>query len=385
MSIDKTTVLLFDSNLNELLGLRGTQFGTQRLSFYLDVMICYYQGNTEELNRIVADFNSLNPKANHDIAFLVAQLRLDLRKGKFDLIKINSALDLLNRANAEDASLDFALWTGELYFVVSSLYALIEDFENSKNYALKSAFELKNIGAKRKAVRARMNALASESSLRPNKHYISDMNFILSEAKQAGDVVSQGITLMNLTREYQKLGLFNISLKYANRAVAVLRKTNGSIDYYLSLAQRAELFLQTKQLNLAYEDCEAILACQFEEARNAVVVLQEKFKLEFSIENLKNRELTLTPTWKERLGKDDLSSLTKLEEALVYYLSKSPRSKLDICKHLYGDRLDESVSTNRLNNLLSRVRNKLPGIVEHSFGKYRLNDEFYPTSMDENI
>lgn len=304
----------------------------------------------------------------------LCELRYIIRNGAVD----KNCIDNYNQLIPSLPS----FWNGEFQFVLSNAAAILNLHELSLNYSLRSAKEFKRIGALKKSVRALMNALASESCIRPEKHYLPDLLYIYRSAKAAGDSISVGTTLINISREYQKLGLFNIAVKYANRSIAIFTRSNpAGLDYCLALTHRAYLYCEIGVYPNAAVDIEAALISNFPEVQSAVKIMSEKFlNLKFAQRTPKN-QLSNTqftnPSWTERRSEDLPKHTSKLESKLIDILIKKPQSKSELCRLLYGDRIDIFAKENRLGNLLNRVRKRHPYLIIFKNDKYYLSETPY--------
>jgi tetratricopeptide (TPR) repeat protein len=207
---------------------------------------------------------------------------------------------------------------------------------------------------------------------------LSDLHFVYREAKKSGDRTSIGTTLMNLSREYQKLGALSVAMKHSQRSVAVLSKNAGNLAYYLALVHRAHLYCELGAYADAKVDLDAALCSKFPEIHSAAKAL-ESLHPSVRLEGRANKASSgaRTATWTERLSGGDESAsvkLSKLEQRILELLSQKARSKSELIEALYGSRLSLEVTQNRLHNLMNRLRKKFPALISFGDGNYFLSE-----------
>lgn len=347
---------VIDSDLGAILGLRGSVFQDEITSWYFQIQLNYLQSDLDGLKR-------LQRELPQELTILETLLRARIAlKEKKASEKILKELETLSSDEQ---------WAGEVRFVQAAIAIELGNNESAKKYSLSAYQNLKRVGARKKAVRSLMNALAAESRIFPEKHFIPDLFHILREAKQAKDITSISNTLMNISREYQKLGAYRLSLKYANQALAKIQAHAGNKTYFLALAHRAYLFCCLEMFSNAQLDIEAVMASEFPEALAAIQIIEEKFSVKteskFSVADA-------TPAWKERQKEKVPEGMSALEQKVLDSLAKQPRSLSELGQALYGESLGLDVIANRAKNVLSRIRKREPGLIQFAAGKYRLGD-----------
>lgn len=172
---------IIESDVNGLQLLRAETFSSYQFEVYYKVFYHYLVGDHEELYKIIEILKQkvkFNPELI--IVLLIAQLRYSIRTNQ----NLKENMDALLQLETLDPQ-----WKGEAYCVISSAASYLELHEKARDYSFLAAKELKAMGAKKKAVRMLMNAIASESCFRPEKHYLSDLMYIYKEAKASGDTI----------------------------------------------------------------------------------------------------------------------------------------------------------------------------------------------------
>jgi len=361
--------ILFDSSLQSLLGFDAESLEDPAAKLYLKVLIAYFSGDLQTLQEHAQTAEALSLKAPlFRPVYLLTNLRLQIRKNQVDPALIDQVESEIDQFES--------FWKGEIHFVLSSAEAVLERHDRSRDQSLRAFHALKQLGSRKKAVRALMNAVSSESCRRPDKLYFADLHFLHSEAQKIGDTTSQGITQLNISREYQKLGLFRAALRSADRAVSTLSHITGGIDYPLALAHRAHIFCQLGAWNEARLDTELACSAPFPEVKAAIRIIQIDFpKLaEIPLPAVETAEKSAIPAWSKRAKESMTPHATKLEEKLIQILAHKSHSREQICERLYGKQLAPEVTRNRLNNLMNRVRKKHPSLIKWNAGKYRLTE-----------
>jgi tetratricopeptide (TPR) repeat protein len=216
------------------------------------------------------------------------------------------------------------------------------------------------------------------------KRLISDYFFVHNKALEVGEKSVAGLALQNISREYQKMGAVRLALKTIQQSIDLLSSEHGSLNYYLSLVHRCQLFFQSGRREEALLDYESCKVASFLEIQGAVEVLKPYYEGSSVPQDLAPEvEKSLTPTWKERtlepiqISAGESADFTRLESDLIRALSSGPKDKFELMQALYGDRLDLDVMENRLKNLLARARKKLPKLIDLEDGKYKIMDESF--------
>lgn len=364
-------VQVMESDVDQLHQMRGDHFVSVEVETYYKIFYAYLTGDIEDLTRLIQNLKQevdLNPKL--EIILKIAQLRLSIRTNQ------NLYTQMKELIEVEPIDTE---WKGEVYGVISSAASYLELHEIARDYSLKSAKEFKLLGAQKKSIRMLMNAISSESCYRPEKHYLSDLIYIYKEAKLVGDSISIGNTLVNLSREYQKMGLYHAALKQAHRAIAVLSKRNaGGVDYFLAMAHRAHVHCQLGAFYDAQVDMEMAKACQFLEVEGALKILCEQFpQLNIKTPQTSDSPSYATYSWQIRKKDPAAKKASKMESQLIELLIQRPFSRRELCAKLYGDKLPMDVTDNRFSNLLNRIKKRNPSLIICKDSTYFLSE--HPT------
>lgn len=379
---------ILESDINQLLSYRGQEFCNTQVKIYHSVLLNYMTGNESELLNLEMELLQA-VKTNPDFNII---LRLTKMRHRIRTYKISDE-DLIEYSYLGGIP---SQWLGEYLFVLSNMYSCIHKHKEAMDCYLHAFHELKRSGVRKKAVRSLTNAISAESCLRPEKHYLSDLLFAYREAKSTQDFPSIANTLINLSREYQRLGLYAMSTKYANRGIALYARHNqGGLDHLLALCHRAYLYAQINAFKEARQDIEAALGSNFLEVKSAIDIMIDKYpelslsndlslKLEHSLSVDINKK-SITTTWAERKLEPNFPIKTKLESQLINLLIKKPQSKSELTSALYGTKIEASASVNRLNNLLNRIRKNNPGLISFRENRYFLTADIYSPELTNKI
>ncbi|MCM2323571.1 MAG: hypothetical protein NDJ90_09960 [Oligoflexia bacterium] len=341
------------------------------LRLYASTIKAFLNYDVEALESCVTE------AAAHTHAFqalpLLIRIRRDLRLRQIDA---KSVEELTHVA----ATFDFL--RGEALFVAAMGYESILDHARAKALYREASALFRNVGADRKAVKSALNCVVSESRLFSEKKLMADYHFLYKEAKRVGEFGTAGVCLLNISREYQKLGAFSAALKYCNRALALHQKELGTITYFLTLAHRCHLLFQLDRRHEALLDHEQCQNCEFPQVQAALQVVEKLISGEqgqvrdIPVES--GLEKHLTPTWKERLlgiqSETRRPELGALENKVIELLSEKPSEKWELMDALYGTALSADTREARLKALIFRLRKKRPGLILFKDGKYLISD-----------
>lgn len=267
---------------------------------------------------------------------------------------------------------------GEIYFVIAVAYEELEEHAKMKKYYLLANQIFEGCGIHKKAIKARLNFVAAESRIYPEKKLIDEYYLIYKKARKLKAYSTAAVAMTNISREYQLLGAYVIALKCINLAIKQfdVGGETGSRAFFLALVHRCHLFLQLRRLDEARVDYDLAAASGFREIRASLKLLSG-----FCVESADfDKVHPLTPTWAERrevhgARVPDPPAFSPLEEKLISLLSQRASTKYEMIEHLWGGRLNLVSGENRLGNLLYRIKRKRPHLVTLVDGYYRLMDE----------
>ena len=376
-------VEVIDSELSDLLAMRGRRFETPSAELYSSMMLAYFGGEIEPLSRLLVDAQKLaelgkweNPSDSKNL-YACCLLRLQILKKNLDPALLKALLKTQNEQYQSDP-----VWRAESLSLIAYAYDLLGDHVSCRDLNLKAHHLLNSVGAKRKAVRMLANHVAAQSRIEPDRHYIPDLLYLMKMARKAREVTTMALTMTHLSREYQRLGAWDVALNYATKAVATSSKNAGNITYYQTLVQRCHVLAQLGCIKEARADYQRSLAGHIPKIRAAVEVLVTEFPaLHQHVEETREKGPTpnqlkaMTEFWQDRGGEAAAPPLGKMEQKLISYLSQGARSKREITHHLYGDKISDESADSRLFTLLGRLKKRHPHLIQLVQGRYRLKED----------
>lgn len=364
---------IFEANLNSL-SLLESEFiafaddtEKERQLFYIRILKSFYRQDHEGIHQLMAQYQTWLEQ-NPDLKVL-CELRYCLRKGAFQVQDIQN----ICKTFAPTAN---SLFKAEISFVAASAHQMKEDYLNSEILYLEAGAICELNGAIKKSLRALLSAIAAYSCSKPESRLFAEYMNLYKKACAASEYLTAATALINISREFQRLNGLSIAREYATQAITLLQEhALGSREYGLGLVHRAHLHLEENNLAAAKQDLTYALTISHVEVQSACGAIAGKFNL-----NLNHLTSTqILPTWKERLLDSKTSQpLSKLEAQIIMLLSEGPRTKFELMDELYGDLIDHESKENRLKNLLSRVRSRLPNLILFQDQKYSISE---PTSQ----
>lgn len=330
----------------ELLG----EFESEQLGFYNQAILAHTRGDVEALRSII-------PQLEGDFKTL-STYRLEILKQNYSN----------NEITVEEP------FMGEAHFIMGLNFVNFKDYTKAKFHFQKAYQLLWKIDAQRKGIKSLMNMVVSESRHNSNKKLIVDYEFITKKALSIGDKITAGTCQLNISREYQMMGAFELALITCNRALDFLEADMGATHYFFALIHRCHLLIDLKRYPEALIDFQKAKGSSFSEIEEALKVV------EVLLGDKKEIDLVhLEPTWKSRLKEHrngvSFKDLTKTEAQLIKFLSTGPKDKNDIIDEIYGKNMDYESVDSRFRVLLMRLRKKKPSLVVYEQKQYRISDE----------
>jgi tetratricopeptide (TPR) repeat protein len=270
---------------------------------------------------------------------------------------------------------------GEFFYVLALCFESLNRVREMSDAYLAASQELRKCGVHSKAVKALFNHISAEHRLHPTKKFLSEFQFCYREAKKHKVHSTAAMALVNISREYQLIGGFELALRNVNRAILLLDRQRYARSYYLALAHRAHVLLVMGRKEEALEDFREAQLCTFPDVSTALETLKDIFS--------GNQEPSVKPaleSWEGRVAEANQGKqkLGPLEQRLLKFLSETPRTRWELIEFLYGGTLAPEVLENRLNNTLQRIKKKLPGLIVNDGGRYRLAEALVDTRLKRN-
>jgi tetratricopeptide (TPR) repeat protein len=325
---------------------------------YLHILIHYLAGEPEELELL------LNMIVPHSEIALIGRLRLQNLQGQYSESQIDLVHTIALSSNHYAGEAAFALGMSHLRF--------------KNNLAAKDAFKLSyqkltEMGALKKASKALLNLVVSESRIDNKKRLIHDYEVVASKAKAAGALEVEGICYQNISKELHILGLFELALKYSNSALALQEDGFDSVHFYETLLHRCHVLIDLGRFKEAYFDFERAKLSRHVQTIEALKCIEKIL----GGQTTTFEEKHLEPAWLSKLTNIDIkpNQATRLEMNFIDLIKGNRLSKDDIVMKLYGENTDWESAKNRFKVFLSRFRKKYPGLVEEENNYLFMVDE----------
>lgn len=367
-------ITLVEANLEDLMNLRpqlNTADPQSIESIYAKVLYHFLKNEVTELEAMM---NSLDMTALPESLAQLIHLRLKYRMQTLSLTETENLYHKIFESHPD-------MWKAE------SLFVLALNFQRHQSYVqAERCFEAASLtyrlnGALKKSLRCWGNAIAALSCHHPESFLIQEYRALYQKAFELEEWPSCAGALVNLSREYQRMGALSLAFEKAKEAEQIAeRHLFFSREHHLSLLQKSHLLFCLNRIYELEQILPVLVNSTYADVKDSAQVLLAKMNNEKIISTG-----NVLPTWAERAA-DDREFDTKndtdsLEGELIRVLSEGSKSKEELVTHLYGDKIDYLTLENRFKNVLSRARKKLPGRIIFSSGKYELVDISYQGKM----
>lgn len=356
---------LIEASLEELLELRQRVRLQWAPRLYADLMIAYLSHDAQGLQSVQEQIHS-SEIPERELFAQIATLRRAIRSRENQEIPTDRLQQLSEK---------YPQWMGEIEFLLG-IYADIRGApDKAEAHFLRARPELLRVGAKRKALKALFNALASRSKIEPERIYFVDNHALALEARQLGEPALAGQALQAISREFELLGCMRTALKYANSALETMEPVTGTSDYFNALAHRCFLSFSLSRTAEGEMDWERLELSPFPESRACIEVIEVLQGMRAEITEASLR--ILSASWKQRLAdlkKKGAVGLSEIEEHLIELLSRGHQSRNFLVDQLFGTQLEFDTRLERFKVFLMRLRKKRPHLIECEDGKYFLNE-----------
>ncbi|MDA9951353.1 helix-turn-helix domain-containing protein [Oligoflexaceae bacterium] len=328
---------------------------------YARCVYAYLTADIKSLSRLILQFESfqsLRARAYQDIA----RLRMQVRKNEVQQVSIERIKSHCGLSVALD---------GEIFFVCGQANERLEKEKKVYEYYCLSYEAFKSAGLLKKAVLAAMNMVACKDRMQPSSILMPEYFNIIAMAKEAKAYSPQGTALLNVAREFSLAKSYVAALKYCNEAVDLLREhMYGSYQYHFALCNRCEIYCKLGDAKAALADYEEASLSEIPEIKGALSVLVNKIS-KARKSSLKGRRRSVS-TWRNRLDGVDVR-FTKMEIKLIEILEAGTLRFEDLSERLYEEKAADETKSNRVRQLIFRLRKKIPQCIKHENGMVSLS------------
>jgi tetratricopeptide (TPR) repeat protein len=379
--------VVVQADLEELYWIQPTRSEAWVESVYRDVIFAFQTSDLRALEGLLSELDAapMDHRASAEFLKKLTDVRLAIRKRAL-LPEILEALES-TKATSE-------IWEGERAFVLAMAHENRSELPQARDRYLRASELLTKARVHRKALKALMNHVAIESWIDPDdKRLIADFSQVLGRALRLRDRAIAGIAILNISWEWERLGALEVALRYARHAVRFLERDFGSLNFHHGLVHRAHLYYRMGRLPEMEADltlAESSKSAEIQSALRFLRTLANEKPTRILLEEFQ-KDPQLTPAWQERLSwqlnPEKLSGdrlLSSLESKLISLVSLKPRTSRELLSQLYSGEVGAESARQRLDQLLLRLRKKVPGIILLREGHYHLHD-VPPVLMDTEI
>ena len=370
--------VVVQADLEELYWIQPTRPEAWVESLYRDVIFAFQTSDLRALEALISELDT--PPAEHHA---LAQFLKKLTNVRLAIRKRAISSELLQELEQTKATSD--IWEGERVFVLAMAHENRSELPQARDRYLRASELLTEARVHRKALKALMNHVAIESWIDPDdKRLIADFSKVLGRALRLRDRAIAGIAVLNISWEWERMGALEVALRYARHAVRFLERDFGSLNFHHGLVHRAHLYYRMGRIPEMEADLmltESSKSAEIQSASRFLRALATGKPSRLLLEEFQ-KDPQLTPAWQERLSwqlhPEKISSdrlLSSLESKLISLVSLKPRSSRELLTQLYGGgEVNAESARQRLDQLLLRLRKKVPGIVFLREGRYHLHD-----------
>ena len=269
----------------------------------------------------------------------------------------------------------------EKFFLAGAAWETLGEDDKTQERSMRASHEYERCECPRKGVKAMYNAIVAESRIYPYKNFVNEYQAVIQACEKIENFRFAGLAMVQLSREYQIVGLLEKAKQTVDQALENLKSERGSLHFGNALLQKAHIEIEMGAVPEARKLITEAQMSSFPEILAASELLS--CLIERSRSWPKHMEKHLQPTWRERLAllksdKLDLqleTNLTELETKLLKMLWSGPLEKWDLISRLYPDNEDSLILENRFKNLVARVRKKLPNTLQFNDGSYYIESK----------
>ncbi len=365
------------ADLEELYWIEPTRSEAWVESVYRDVIFAFQTSNLTALESVISELSVVSSEHQESASFLrcLTEVRLWIRKH-------SPSSELLKRL--ENAKAPSVLWDGERAFVLAMAHEVRGELPEARDRYERASQLFSRAHVYRKALKALMNHVAIESWINPDdKRLIADFAQVLGRAIRLRDRTIAGIAILNISWEWERLGALEVALRYARHAVRFLERDFGSLNFYHGVIHRAHLYYRMGRIPEMESDLKLAHSSKSLEIQGALQLMRTLLRGHLSREvplGIQN-DFKLTPSWRERLQWHQNSQTTKSDRLLsssecklISLVSLKPRSSHELHTLMYGAEIARDSARQRLDQLLARLRKKVPGVVILRENRYHLHD-----------
>lgn len=170
-------------------------------------------------------------------------------------------------------------WWPEMFDVISANYMLVENHQKVRLYAKFALFHFDRCLIHTRMLAAEYKLLHASSNIYRNVCYFEKFVNLYERAKKADDTRVMAGCLLRASQIMQQLNRHDRALTYSNKAVRrFVECALGEYDFFDALCLRAELLMENKKCQEAYQDIEVLEKCRFARINSRTEHLLERMR-----------------------------------------------------------------------------------------------------------
>lgn len=205
---------------------------------YAQILLAYMKAEDEQLANLVDECDDLSIR-------LLATIRHQILTNSVE-VEIIEKLERLLPSPSD--------WQGEIAFTLGLAYLENEETRHALRCFKFANKHLWDLGARRKAVRALLNIVITDSKNPKTNKGIPGFEFVKEKAVEVGDDIIAGICSHHISKEHFKNKDFESSLKHINEALDLLSSDRGTPHFFEAALLRCQIYIELGRLNEANVD-----------------------------------------------------------------------------------------------------------------------------------
>ena len=352
---------IFDLGYEEL-----HDFETQRRPYedekiYIQALRAYHQRDVEMLRGLV----ELVEKRG-DASWTELHLALKLR---FSLLE-SSPLPPSQKTSAP--------WSGEIAFLRARGHEIRGELPEAVQEYQTALEALQAGGSTRKAIKSAFNAIILELAQIPAPgRTLVEFRQMVMIAERAGEFGVMIQAAQNLAWELERVGARKLGIRLLQQALTQVSDRLGNYDRISAHALLHDFLLQEGRSSEAEYERELVQAAPFPEMHRAVALSQQAWEQPGALgERLPHNLLeTLNPAWRARWNvrmrePTPPQELAEIEQHTIEVLLEGSLDRDAFINAIFRSGLPVDVELSRFKRHLSRLRSKVPDLIEFVNERY---------------
>jgi hypothetical protein len=352
---------IFDLSYEELHDFESKRRPEEDEKIYIQALRAYHQRDQDQLEKIIA---FVKEKSTPHFSDLLQAIEL-----RFALVTNRAPRTLV---------VPHPDWEGEIFFLLARWHDLQGEGEAAVDHYQKALLAFQANGSPKKAIKSAFNAVVIELSLQSTSQgailEFFQMSRIAKSASEFGVMIQSS---QNLAWELEQVGARKLGIQILQSSLAEISDYLASYDRISTHALLYDLLLQEGRSAEAEYERELVLASAFLEMHQAVEVSLQAWVNG----NLPKQDLlsTLNSSWQARWelrlknNRMSILELAEIEQHTLQILLLGPRTRNELIEAIFQSGLPAEVELSRFKRHLSRLRAKVPGLIEFKKNHYSIS------------